>query len=184
MHDSDNRYGDWMLTWTGKKFYPLDPDIESIDIRDIAHSLSLQCRYSGHCNDFYSVAQHSVLVSNYLPDEYKLWGLLHDAPEAYLSDVIRPLKPFLRGYSAFEQRVMSTIAERYGLNYIHGSGDIPSIVKEVDNKILRDEFDQLMNNMYNYEMNIPDVGLGIKIEPMSPKEAKIYFLTTFNELIQ
>ncbi|MFG0247924.1 MAG: phosphohydrolase, partial [Phycisphaeraceae bacterium JB051] len=77
----------WIQTYTGKAFYPLREDPGIIDIRDIAHALSLQCRFNGHCSDFYSVAQHSVHVSEVVPQAFALWGLLHDAAEAYMSDL-------------------------------------------------------------------------------------------------
>ena len=81
------RIGDWMQTYTGERFWPLDPRIEDIHIRDISMALGKLCRYGGHTIFFYSVAEHSVLVSEYVPEEYALWGLLHDASEAYLSDI-------------------------------------------------------------------------------------------------
>ena len=86
------RVGDWIQTMSGVIFYPLDPRPEEIRIEDIAHALSHQCRFAGHCREFYSVAEHSVRVSRELPQEFMLWGLLHDASEAYLVDLPRPIK--------------------------------------------------------------------------------------------
>ncbi|MEM9149127.1 MAG: hypothetical protein AAGB19_01555 [Cyanobacteria bacterium P01_F01_bin.3] len=80
----------WIQTFTGKAFWPLEPDPELICIEDIAWALAHQSRYSGHCDRFYSVAEHSLWVSGQCSPEHKLWGLLHDASEAYLSDVVRP----------------------------------------------------------------------------------------------
>ena len=80
---STSRNGDWLQTFTGKAFFPLDPRPEEMDIFDIAHALSNLCRYGGHCNKFYSVAEHSVLVSIlcrlYYGEQVALQGLLHDA---------------------------------------------------------------------------------------------------------
>jgi hypothetical protein len=87
-----DRRGDWMQTFTGRAFYPLDPRPEDIDPVDIAHALSLICRYGGHSSRFYSVAEHCVLMSHAVAPEHALWALLHDATEAYLGDMIRPLK--------------------------------------------------------------------------------------------
>ena len=81
------RRGGWIQTYTGRQFWPLDPRIEDIDIHDIAHALSHQCRYSGHCLRFYSVAEHSVLLSHHVAGEHMLWALLHDAWEAYLAAI-------------------------------------------------------------------------------------------------
>ena len=82
----------WIQVYSGKSFSPLSPTIEDIEIEDIAHALSLQCRYAGHCLYHYSIAQHSVLVSRYVSQENKLWGLLLDASEAYPMDVPMPIK--------------------------------------------------------------------------------------------
>lgn len=73
--------GDWMQTYTGRRFWPLDPVAGDIEIMDIAHALSNQCRYAGHTRFHYSVAQHSVQVSENVAPEHALWGLLHDAPD-------------------------------------------------------------------------------------------------------
>jgi hypothetical protein len=85
-----------MQLLSGKAFYVTDPKPEDIDILDIAHSLSMQCRYNGHTKGFYSVAEHSVLVANLVPPRLRLQALLHDASEAYVGDVIRPIKRLLK----------------------------------------------------------------------------------------
>lgn len=85
---ADPRGAAWILTSTGRQFWPLQPRADEICIEDIAHHLSMQCRFTGATRFHYSVAQHSVLVSQLAPDgENPLWGLLHDAAEAYLVDV-------------------------------------------------------------------------------------------------
>lgn len=90
----------WILTYTGREFWPLDPRAEDVFIEDIAHALALTCRFTGHCREFYSVAQHSVLCSHYVADHggdtgTQLAALLHDASEAYLPDVARPIKDLI-----------------------------------------------------------------------------------------
>jgi hypothetical protein len=98
------RTGDFMQTYTGRQYWPMDPRPHEVYIEDIAHSLSLQCRYAGHCIKFYSVAEHSVLIARHLAatraPEVAFAGLLHDAPEAYCVDIPRPLKPYLTNYKA------------------------------------------------------------------------------------
>lgn len=92
---AQNRRGDWIQTYTGKRFYPLDPRPEDVDVRDIAHALSNLCRFAGHTKTAYSVAQHCVLAARLAPPASKLAALLHDANEAYMGDVARPWKRYL-----------------------------------------------------------------------------------------
>src|SRR5579859_2936777 len=130
----DARKGNWMQTYTGRQAWPIDMRPEDIDINDIAHSLSMQCRYNGHCRRFYSVAEHSYWVSKYVEPENALWGLMHDASEAYVTDVPRPLKPFLTDYEHIEFMAQVAIALKFGLPY-----PIPANVHHIDNRILLDE---------------------------------------------
>lgn len=129
----------WIQTYSGKAFYPLNPDPSKIDIVDIAHSLSMQCRYNGHCVRFYSVAEHCVTLSFAVAPEHSLWALLHDASEAYLSDVPRPIKHLLTGYAEAEKRLENAIFEHFGLR-----GPVPAQVKEYDFRILNNERADLM----------------------------------------
>ena len=95
----------WFLTSTGRRFVPQLPAASKIDIEDIAHALSQLCRFGGHCCEFYSVAQHSVIVSLNVPPEHRFAALMHDAAEAYLGDVIQPIKRLLPEYKAMESEV-------------------------------------------------------------------------------
>lgn len=133
------RFGNWQQVFTGKQFWTMDPRPEEVDIEDIAHALSMQCRYGGHCERFYSVAEHSVLVSQVVPREMALIGLLHDATEAYCVDVPRPLKPFLSEYKGIEDRLWRAIADRFGLPHI-----MPKEIKVADNAVLLAEARQIM----------------------------------------
>lgn len=138
----ETRARDWIQTFTGIIFWPLDPRPEEIRIEDIAHALSMQCRFGGHCKTFYSVAEHSVRVSRELPQPLRLWGLLHDAAEAYLIDLPRPLKRFSemgRLYLEIEDRLMVTVCERFGLPLSQ-----PPEVKRMDTRLLVTEKRDLM----------------------------------------
>jgi hypothetical protein len=112
------RKGDWIQTFSGVEFYPFDPLPSEILIEDIAHALSMQCRYAGHVRRFYSVAEHCVRVAELLPIEDRLWGLLHDASEAYLVDLPRPIKRHSeigRLYREAEAVLMESICDRFNL---------------------------------------------------------------------
>src|SRR5258706_13895138 len=91
----DEYLGGWIETYSGKQFHILDPQLDEIELYDIAHALSMQCRYTGHCESFYSVAEHCVIVSMLVPKEMAIAGLFHDASEAYLTDEVSPVKPHL-----------------------------------------------------------------------------------------
>lgn len=116
------RDGAWIQTYTCRKFWPLDPRAEDIEIVDIAHALSNQCRFSGHTSTHYSVAQHCVHVADLLREQgynarVQLQGLLHDAGEAYLVDLPSPVKhsPVMAGYRDAEKRLDAVLLTKYGV---------------------------------------------------------------------
>ncbi|MBB4192826.1 hypothetical protein [Rhizobium aethiopicum] len=173
------RTGDFMQTATGRKFWPLDPRSEEVFIEDIAHSLSLQCRYAGHCLRFYSVAEHCVLMARKLRWEgvdVALWALLHDAAEAYTVDVPRPLKRHLVGYKEAEAKVMAAIADRFGL-----AAEMPAVVHDADNRIIADE----LVNLVPMEWHARYAGqeLGVTLRYWSPEKAREEFMATFDALM-
>lgn len=170
------RYGDWIQTYTGKQFFPLDARPEEIDIVDIAHALSMSCRYTGHCTHFYSVAEHSVRVSLFVPEELALEALLHDASEAYLTDIPRPIKPFLPQYKEFEANLENIIAQKFGTGF-----PMDPRVKEVDTRILADERKQLMAPCA-VDWDLPEPLGIVDVMGWSPEQSKIYFLDRFYEL--
>lgn len=137
---------DWIQTYTGKRFFPLDPRPEDIDPVDIAHALSMLCRFGGHCSRFYSVAEHSVLMAKHggTTHHERLWLLLHDAAEAYLVDVPRPIKRQLPVYQAAEVKLLQAIAARFELPYSRSDRVYPEYVHEIDNRILLTERRELM----------------------------------------
>jgi hypothetical protein len=174
------RKGDWMQTFRGVQFYPLDPRPDEIRIEDIAHSLSNQCRYAGHVTRFYSVAQHSVLVARIVPRQHFVWGLLHDAAEAYLVDLPRPLKrhsPLGNAYWPIEARLMTCVCERFGLPYAE-----PPEVKEADNVLLMTEKRDLMPNSPGKWAETAEPLPG-RIIPWGPERAEVEFLEYFEDAV-
>lgn len=177
------RDGGWIQTYTGRAVFPLDARPEEIDPRDIAHALSNLCRYAGHVNQFYSVAQHCCLVSDWVwmatgDAPAALWGLLHDATEAYLVDLPRPIKlsPGFESYRAAEANLELVIADRFKLE-----GPMPAIVHEADNRILVDERAALMATPplpWGADLE----GLAIPIHYWSHERAKAEWWRRFCEL--
>src|SRR5262245_24308662 len=109
---------DWIPTYTGNRFDFGGPNPSDIDIRDIAHGLSHICRFGGRTTRFYSVAQHCLLVSRLVDPKYAMHGLMHDAAEAYIGDIVRPLKQKLAKdsdgeFAAMEARIEHAIWERF-----------------------------------------------------------------------
>ena len=166
----------WIKTYTGKKFYPLRPDPAQIDIVDIAHALSNQCRFTGHCKWFWSVGAHSVMVSevvSMLGGNYveQLWGLLHDASEAYAVDLPTPIKRQVVGYAEAEKLIMNAIAEAFDL-----PENMPQIVKDADEIMLATEARDLMGNPQDWgivkkplEQEIPSWSYGYTYEKFLEK---------------
>ncbi|HEX6923785.1 MAG TPA: hypothetical protein VF167_00025 [Longimicrobiaceae bacterium] len=107
--------GDWIRTYTGGRFYLTTPAPEDVRIEDIAHALSQICRFTGHTRRFYSVAEHCVHVSKLVEPRHALWGLLHDAAEAYIGDVARPLKHAygMDGYRRIEILVEAAVLDAF-----------------------------------------------------------------------
>lgn len=118
------RAGPWMRLQGGRRFYPLDPRAEDVHMEDIAHALSLICRFGGHCPRHYSVAEHSILVSLLVErtnPELALAGLLHDAAEAYIGDMVRPLKrgtEWGQSFSRVETGILEAIGEKFGVQLV------------------------------------------------------------------
>jgi uncharacterized protein len=159
--------GDWMQTFTGARFYPMDPRADEINPHDIAHALSLLCRYGGHVSRFYSVAEHCVLMSEAVAPEHALAALLHDATEAYVVDVPRPLKHYLPEYRVIEGRVWQAICAHFELDQV-----LPSEVKDADNRILLTERDVLMPNT-RYSWSVDGMSpLPVRIEGWMPGDAE------------
>ena len=165
----------FICTYTGKKFSFLNPRQEDIDIVDIAHALSNMCRFGGHTKKFYSVAEHSMYVSQKCSEENKLWGLLHDATEAYLVDIPKPIKGFLTNYVEMENNLMKAIAEKFGLK-----GEMPVEVKDVDARMLFTEKEQALYPVdWGWQL---EPYFDLQIECRTPFSAEQLFLMRFKSL--
>jgi hypothetical protein len=170
----------WLQTYTGKKYRLLMPGPDDIDIEDIAHALSNICRFNGHCRRLYSVAQHSVIVSQFVQPQNALWGLLHDASEAYTGDIIRPLKMIPEVNNAFrniEQATQYAIAEKFGLKY-----PCPADVGTIDQRLLVNESRDVMGGQTAGDWGISLSKLEVKIQPWRPEDAKMAFLERYKGL--
>ncbi len=179
----DDRSGPYIRTFSGKRIFFADIRPDDIDIEDIAHALSNVCRYTGHCRKFYSVAEHSVHASRYAPPGEELNALLHDAAEAYTTDLSTPLKRYLeetnptraKRLRQIETRIMAAVHAKFG-----GSWPMSDAVKEVDHRMLSTEMYQLMPA--GSEVPYPPYLELCLSAPFSPAEAKAAFLERFYEL--
>lgn len=163
---------------SGRYFDYLDPQPETIYIDDIAWGLANTCRFNGQCLEYYSVAQHSVLVSENVPKEHAFDALMHDAAEAYIGDVVAPLKQLLPDFKLIEARVEAAIAQRFGLNLpLHAD------IKHTDLRLLRTEQrDVTSGHAHNWHGLDQYAPLEKNIIPVSPDEAAALFLLRYQQV--
>lgn len=188
----EQRKGAWIQTFSGIRFWPLDPRPDEVRLEDVAHVLAQLCRFGGHSSRFYSVAQHSVHVSEMCDTDHSLAGLVHDAAETYLIDVPRPLKrqPEFAAYRAIEKRVAAAVAKAFGVD--------PELfeseqVKRADAIMLATEAKHLMHLTPNGgPAGEWDELKGVKprtelqsnpFRPWWPDEAKARFTERYNHLV-
>lgn len=166
--------GEWMQTFTGLAFYPMAAEVDDVDPCDIAHALSLICRYGGHVKRFYSVAEHCLLMSHAVAPEHALWALLHDATESYLIDLPRPIKRMMPTYRDAEDRLMLVICDRFGLDHA-----FPDEVRAADSRILHDERAVLLGpspQPWNAALEALEP-LDVKVMGLAPETVEALYLT-------
>lgn len=174
-------------TFSGIFFDPFNPDPAAIRIEDIARSLCQQPRFLGHLKERWTVGMHSVMVSRHSPEDVKLWALLHDASEAYMCDLPRPLKrhPMMHFYRETEANVMQAVAKRFGLAW-----PMPEVIHEVDNLVLVAEARSLKEGVAQWESwrELQDLDTSVIEDDMeefvteSDDRIESVFLKTFDEL--
>jgi len=182
--------GDWLLTHTGKQFYPLDPRPEAVCLEDIAQALSQLCRWTGHVAYHYSVAQHAVQVAlavEQLAPDYALAALHHDDAEAYLGDIARPWKRHLlvqfpdggtQDVESVEERVREVILQALGLVVPYEAW---AVIQAADNRVLQAEAEALMPKHADF----PSFGrkpLACTVDRWWPDTARDAFLMHHNRL--
>ncbi|WP_145567328.1 HD family hydrolase [Yersinia aleksiciae] len=168
----------YITTYSGLDFDYLKPVASSICIDDIAQALSHECRFAGHLPNFYSVAQHSLLMSFIVEEQYALEALLHDASEAYCKDIPSPLKRLLPDYQAIERQVDLAIREKFGLpeemGFVVHYADLVMLATE------RRDLDIDDGRPWPMLDGVPPSD--ISITPLTPLQARAKFLQRFNEL--
>jgi uncharacterized protein len=172
-------------TWSGRRVNPLAAAPADLDIGDIATSLANQCRFGGHCQEFYSVAQHSCLAADLVLEREPnptsgLWALLHDASEAYLGDLPHPLKhgsELGRLYREAEDELQKTVCERFGL-----PPEPPASMREIDRALLAAERRVLMVDAWEWPELAETSVVVVEIDPWLPERAFREFMTRYEEL--
>lgn len=168
----------YIYTCSGKKFSLVDPQPEDVALADIAHALSHICRYTGHTNEFYSVAEHSVLVSQKCEPEWAREGLMHDAAEAYIGDIATPVKALLGDpVRELERRIMAAISERFGLK----AEGLDVVHRGADLNVFQDEVRDLFPSLPNWGVSGVPTGAEVKF-PKKPWRARFEFHQRAEEL--
>ena len=176
-----NEYEDhWITTYSGGKLHFRDPHEDEIDIKDIAHGLALCCRFNGQCKMFYSIAEHSIRVADNVPDikVLKLRALLHDAHEAYLSDVPRPIKGDMPQYKAIADHLQFAINRKFNctIEKVDTTAYFNEQIKKADDIMLSTEKEFMMVGVEDWAelpMPLPH------FKPRSWQKAEKLFLQRF-----
>lgn len=162
---------------------PFYPNEDGICIEDIAHALSMQCRFNGHICEFYSVAEHSLKVSELIEElggapSLQMQGLLHDASEAYICDIPKPFKDYLDEYLTVEEVLQTTIRHKLIPGNIELDSASQSILNIVDREMCLQESKEFYGPI-KWEPNSFEIYFGV---PLTPTEARDKFLKRYYEL--
>lgn len=180
---SSNGKDAWLQTYTGGRVSVMNPQPDQINIYDIGVALSKQCRFNGHCSKFYSVAEHCVrgswLAEDWYGKEVAKEFFLHDATEAYMGDMIRPVKRMIPQFEQMEQVFWKAISSKFGVPYIHSEE-----VHYLDNVMVTWEKRDLLPHAEEWP-NLPDISnLGLaRLDPHTDtNQIEEIFLTQFTRL--
>jgi len=170
----------WIRTFSGGQVFFFEPERSNIEFKDISHGLSLLCRFNGATKSFYSVAQHSVIVAENVYKETKnkslaYTALMHDAAEAFISDVPSPFKKFFQDFSECEKRMEIWLAQRFGFGFPFGD-----LIKKHDLTALSTEMRDLMLVQDNSHLPKP---YSKKIHPLGPEASETLFNLKAYELM-
>lgn len=170
----------WVITLSGNRFNILKPDPAAVKLEDIACSLARQARFNGHTRFFYSVGQHSCLGAEVAPTkDVALQMLFHDATEAYIGDLVSPVKALLPDFEIIESRIHWAIAEKFNLE-----NPMPKIIKQIDRRLLATEVRDLITkdlSSWNIGMDEP---FDFPIIPWPPEVAEARFLELAHRLLK
>jgi 5'-deoxynucleotidase YfbR-like HD superfamily hydrolase len=170
----------WIITHSGRQFDLVKPTAAMISPNDIAHALAHLCRFNGHTRTHYSVAQHSLLVSSLVPTKHQLVALLHDATEAYIGDMTRPLKALMPAYRMTEETIWQAICHRFNLDPM-----LPECVVRADMVALATERRDLMpHHPAKWECLRGIHPMSEHITPLPAPEASMQFFSRLMELMQ
>jgi hypothetical protein len=179
VREQRDKRGHFITTYSGAKFFIEDANVEDIPLFDIAHALSQNCRYNGHLERFYSVAEHSCIVADYVKGgsqdpKLRRTALLHDLSEAFVPDIPRPFKPFINGFEEMEEKIMESAAKVFDIYW-----PFPEEVIWVDQNIVRAEAEKLYRNPPDWTKYYEDVVDQKDITGWEPRYARDQWLSYF-----
>nr|WP_295901143.1 HD family phosphohydrolase [uncultured Bdellovibrio sp.] len=170
----------WVITLSGNRFNILDPNPEAVKIEDIACALARQARFNGHTRFFYSVGQHSCLGAEVSPTkEIALHMLFHDATEAYIGDLVSPVKALLPDFEIIESRIHWAISQKFNMEY-----PLPKVVKQIDRRLLATEVRDLITKDLGSWCIGQDEPFEFPIIPWPPEVTEARFLELARNLLK